>query len=520
MFGYVSFYVLFILLFFKGSKKAFLPNLLSYFAPVVYWSIFFPNYFSANFSGLLLISLVALLSGILMTDEDSFNSGFGLLILGIIGNLFVLASPLSVTIKISLLDPVFLTVSFLTWEMNKEEYVNSTQTVYYQPPIGYTTNLMKVTFVLRGLPPNCYPVLEICGMKYTVNNYYQGDYVLELTFNCSWRARRVNCNGILYQPKNRSGYANLGDYIVIEYEKAKVITPSVSPKVKNKHNQQIPDCWVGSKISIYEIESIIGEGGTGYVLKGKHSNEEVAIKILKIQKDSNDFFDSLLREASNLIELSNHPNVVRIIAINVDKFLVDEIIKGNKSLYVNNPPFIVTELMRGTIYDLLKDDTFFYSQAWRKNVYRAIKQIAEALSYIHSKGYVHMDVKPQNIFIDRVPSDPSELDYVNFKLGDLGSAVKIGEKPRQLTLEYSPPEALIEKASPSFDVFSLGMTLHVLLTRKMDRPDLKEMEEAFNGELSKVKIAREKLNAWSENLEEIVKKAIRMECSIKDFMTM
>jgi hypothetical protein len=57
---------------------------------------------------------------------------------------------------------------------------------------------MKVTFVLRGLPPNCYPVLEICGMKYTVNNYYQGEYVLELTFNCSWRARRVNCNGILY----------------------------------------------------------------------------------------------------------------------------------------------------------------------------------------------------------------------------------------------------------------------------------------------------------------------------------
>jgi len=80
--------------------------------------------------------------------------------------------------------------------------------------------------------------------------------------------------------------------------------------------------------------------------------------------------------------------------------------------------------------------------------------------------------------------------------------------------------ALIEKASPSFDIFSLGMTLHVLLTRKMDRPDLKEMEEVFNGELSKVKIAREKLNEWSENLEEIVKKAIRMECGIKDFMTM
>ncbi|MEJ2771479.1 MULTISPECIES: hypothetical protein [unclassified Stygiolobus] len=71
----------------------------------------------------------------------------------------------------------------------------------------------------------------------------------------------------------------------------------------------------------------------------------------------------------------------------------------------------------------------------------------------------------------------------------ISNGVKFTVYPKLLTM------ALIEKASPSFNIFSLGTTLHVLLTREMDRPDLKEMEEAFNGELSKVKIAREKLNA-------------------------
>jgi hypothetical protein len=71
----------------------------------------------------------------------------------------------------------------------------------------------------------------------------------------------------------------------------------------------------------------------------------------------------------------------------------------------------------------------------------------------------------------------------------VSNGVKFTVYPKLLTM------ALIEKASPSFSIFSLRMTLHVLLTMEMDSPDLKEMEEAFNGELSKVKIAREKLNA-------------------------
>ncbi|WP_373469063.1 serine/threonine-protein kinase [Acidianus infernus] len=333
----------------------------------------------------------------------------------------------------------------------------------------------------------------------------------------------MNCNGEQYYPDKKRGLAAIGYYVIINYSKA--VTPisvsqpsgSVNP-TSAQPLPKVPDVWIGSTIGSYKIESLIGEGGTGYVLKGRFSNQEVAIKVLKIDKDP-DLFANLAREAFNLAELSKHPNVVKIYAINVDKLVIDKILNGDTLLYVKSPPYIVMELMKGSIHDLMMKDEFFYSQAWRRTVIRAIKKIAEALYYMHSNGYVHMDVKPQNILIDKVPSEPAELDNVNFKLGDMGGAVRVGEKVIQFTPTYAPPEVFLYKAMPVFDVFSLGMTLYVLLTRKIDRPDLQEMNEAFN-DLSKVKVARDKLNAWSQNLDEVIRKAILLQATVKDFMNL
>jgi Serine/threonine protein kinase len=286
-----------------------------------------------------------------------------------------------------------------------------------------------------------------------------------------------------------------------------------------------PNVWINRTLSVYKIEKVIGEGGNGYVLKGEYSGKPLAIKVLKLYGGNpEEFFRDLATEASNLVNLSNHKNIVKIYAVNVDTFVIDGILNGRSDLYVKNPPMIVMEYMGGgTLKDLLGEDLFYYSSKWQRNVLRAICGVAEALDYIHSQGFVHMDVKPQNIFLSERPKDPSELDKVTFKLGDLGSAVRINGKVKQITPEYSPPEVFQEPAKPYFDIYALGMTAYVLLTRKMDRPDLNEMNNAIDCYIkrdtkcvrSEVDKARMKLMYWNVNVDPKIDPLLKSMLSIE-----
>lgn len=293
----------------------------------------------------------------------------------------------------------------------------------------------------------------------------------------------------------------------VQYPKRTPTRPLVGVKL----DKWDPDMWVNRYLSVYKIEGLIGEGGNGYVLKGSYSGRPVAVKVLKLYKGKPEgFFKDLAVEASNLINLSNHKNIVKIYAVNVDEFVIESILNGRTELYLEKPPMIVMEYMGGgTLKDLLTDDNFFYSNGWKRTVLRAICTVAEALDYIHSQGFVHMDVKPQNVFLDKKPNSPSELDNVTFKLGDLGSAVKVNGKAVQVTPDYSPPEVFTEPAKPYFDIFALGMTAYVLLTRKNDRPDINEMDDAIDcymkGDMDcvreKVKKAKSELMNWEINVD-------------------
>jgi len=299
-------------------------------------------------------------------------------------------------------------------------------------------------------------------------------------------------------------------------------TPSI-PLMGRSLSNWDPNVWI-DRISVYKIEKVIGEGGNGYVLKGEYSGKPLAIKVLKLYGGNpEEFFMDLATEASNLVNLSNHKNIVKIYAVNVDTFVIDGILRGLTRLYVKSPPMIVMEYMGGgTLKDLLDEDLFYYSSKWQRNVLRAICGVAEALDYIHSQGYVHMDVKPQNIFLSERPTE-LDLDKVTFKLGDLGSAGRINGKVKQITPEYSPPEVFQEPAKPYFDIYALGMTAYVLLTRKMDRPDLNEMNNAIdcyikrdtNCVRSQIEKARMKLMYWNVNVDPKIDPLLKSMLSIE-----
>ena len=403
---------------------------------------------------------------------------------------------------------------------------------FYQqnyPPLPYKPNPKAAILIYRGLPPNCAPIIRIKGKRY-FPRYYQGDYIFEFYENLTLNVKNKICQGITYVPDVTSVKLTKGKVVIVNHKamiplqpvggqvplqalppnQLPLQTPSIA-LMKRSLTDWDPKIWVNRTLSVYRIEKVIGEGGNGYVLKGNYSGKSLAIKVLKLYGGTpEEYFKDLATEASNLVNLSNHDNIVKVYAVNVDSFVINEILKGKLEMYVTNPPMIVMELMEGgTLKDLLENDTFYYSSKWQRNVLRAIYKVALALDYIHSQGFVHMDVKPQNIFLSEKPQDPSRLDSVDFKLGDLGSAVRVNGKVKQITPEYSPPDVFQEVAKPYFDIFALGMTAYVLLTRKIDRPDLNEMNNAIDcyirGDMDCVKTqvdnAKLKLMSWKVDID-------------------
>ncbi|PVU77342.1 protein kinase, partial [Acidianus hospitalis] len=156
---------------------------------------------------------------------------------------------------------------------------------------------------------------------------------------------------------------------------------------------------------------------------------------------------------------------------------------GKSEVYYSMPPAIVMELMEGgTVEDLLKNQAVVLSSYWKKVVGLISLNIANALKVVHQEGYVHLDVKPSNIFFNKYPGKTAEEIYENIrngiisvKLGDLGSARKIGER----VLEYTPQYCSIDQveamltnkgADVRMDVYALGATIYKMLTQTQFNP--------------------------------------------------
>ena len=100
-----------------------------------------------------------------------------------------------------------------------------------------------------------------------------------------------------------------------------------------------------------------------------------------------------------------------------------------------------------------------------RDAVRITRQVAEALGYLHSQGYLHRDVKPDNVLLDASG---------NVKLCDLGFAVPIpkhaADKPKVETAVgtagYMSPEMMkgAGEVKVGADIYSLGIHLYALLT--------------------------------------------------------
>ena len=94
------------------------------------------------------------------------------------------------------------------------------------------------------------------------------------------------------------------------------------------------------------------------------------------------------------------------------------------------------------------------------DVLLVLRMVASGLHAMHNEGYIHCDIKPNNILLNKTGS---------IKIIDLGQSCRIGAvKPRiQGTPDYIAPEQVRRKQlNTQTDVFNLGATMYWSLTGK------------------------------------------------------
>ena len=199
----------------------------------------------------------------------------------------------------------------------------------------------------------------------------------------------------------------------------------------------------------YRIEVEIANGGMAEVYRAFDEAEqrEVAIKLIKKEFcEDREYIRRFEREVNAVLSLE-HPNIVRAYDFGV----------------CDGRHYLVMELVEGhTLKDLLETKGRL---SQRRACYIACK-VLDALSCAHENGYVHRDVKPQNVLISNNNEDIKLTDFGIAKsrqrvTNTFDSTKVIG------SVEYMSPEQVNgEAVTEKSDLYSVGIMLYEMLTGK------------------------------------------------------
>jgi uncharacterized RDD family membrane protein YckC len=218
-----------------------------------------------------------------------------------------------------------------------------------------------------------------------------------------------------------------------------------------------PDPLVGARLRHFEVRRLLGRGGMGSVYHGNDTSLErpVALKVLSadIAHDP-EVVARFVREARAQARL-RHPNVAQIYFIGQEDNLADKL-PGSQRGSVH---FFAMEFLEGPALDeVLAQRRLPWAEALDYTV-AAARGLRAALAH----GFIHRDVKPSNLVLDR----ESGIKILDFGL------VKSLHGDAELTrngaiigspLYMAPEQGRGEEVDHRADIYSLGCALYHMLT--------------------------------------------------------
>ncbi|HJS51526.1 MAG TPA: FHA domain-containing serine/threonine-protein kinase [Pyrinomonadaceae bacterium] len=203
----------------------------------------------------------------------------------------------------------------------------------------------------------------------------------------------------------------------------------------------------------YEMMRVLGQGGMGSVMLARHvqNGRAVAIKTLLPEVAvSEQSLKRFMREIEVAATLK-HANIVSYIEHGTHNGIV----------------YLVTEYVSGM--DASRLAKMRGGKLSYKEVVKIMEQTLAALDFAHSQGFVHRDIKEQNILVDGTfPNYVAKLtDFglsKSYKQTGMSGVTMVGDVAG--TIAYMPPEQVrdFKEVRPPSDIYACGMTAYSLIT--------------------------------------------------------
>ncbi|XP_073529569.1 serine/threonine-protein kinase SBK1-like [Phyllobates terribilis] len=196
----------------------------------------------------------------------------------------------------------------------------------------------------------------------------------------------------------------------------------------------------------YNIIKELGHGSYGKVLLAQNKSTGGAVAVKLVRKDRTQL-QTFLMELSLSITLSDHPDIISTYPIFISTM----------------DHYVLTQELAtaGTLHHLIQSEVGIPEDA----VKRCALQISWALDYMHGRGLVHRDLKPDNVLL-------KDKDCYQIKLSDFGLTQPVGTYVSSMShiIPYMSPELCDLKEEeflilgPTIDTWAFGVLLFVALS--------------------------------------------------------
>ena len=202
---------------------------------------------------------------------------------------------------------------------------------------------------------------------------------------------------------------------------------------------------------IYRLGALLSSGSKEVrICFNRETNEKKAVKIF--QKTGKNR-DEILTQIS-ILRCLDHPNIVHIYEYFENPTRIHLLME-----YCGGGELASTLLKRK---DLQEFECVKY-----------VKQILQALSYMHENGIVHRNLRPEHILLE------DQSQYAEIKIVGFGSACDIVSSMEEITCipQYCSPEMLQKQYNELTDIWNLGIIAYLLFFGKLPYQDSKSLKE-------------------------------------------